>query len=123
MNTTDAGRLGEIKVASMLVEDGWFIFTDYSGKCTVDLIAWKDGVTKTFQVKTTGYSVNGGPWLVQLKSVRPNRTENKIKLWENVADALGVYIVPEDRVVIIEAKDITQKTQLSLPRISVQSHL
>lgn len=113
-STTDIGRLGEAAVYKALVLDGWFVFTDPSGKCSVDMIAWKDGAARTIQVKTTGYSV-GNKWLVQLKSVRPNRTGNTIKHFDNSAiDILAIYIVPEDRVLLLDSSFITQKTQLSI---------
>lgn len=114
MNTTDLGRLGEIKVAAQLVSDGWYVFFDQSGKCEIDLIAWKDGEVKTVQVKSTGYRV-GNSWLVQLKTVRPNRTGNTIRQWSGISDLLGIYLIVEDRVLILESSSITQKNQISIP--------
>lgn len=118
MNTTDQGRLGEAKVSAYLVEQGWYVFVDISGKCPVDLIAWKDGETKRIQVKSTSYQQYGS-WTAQIKSVRPNRTGNGIKQYDNaVSDWLAVYIVPEDKVVILESSEITAKNSLAVAKVT-----
>jgi hypothetical protein len=118
MSTTDMGRLAEAKVISQLVADGWYPFLDISGKCPVDIIAWKDGETKRIQVKYTGYQAYGS-WTVQLKSVRPNRTKNTIHQFDNSQfEWLAVYIEPEDEVVFIEASTITAKNSLAVKRVA-----
>lgn len=114
MNTQDSGRIGEIAVAKQYTMNGYYVFFDQSGKCPVDLIVWKDGITSTIQVKTTSYRV-GNSWLVQLKSVRPNRTKNTIKHFDNTAvDYLAIYIIPEDRVIILQASEVTQTSQMRI---------
>jgi len=119
MNTTDLGRLGEAKVLAELTALGYYVFTDLSGKCPVDLIIWKDGVSKTVQVKSTD-SKRYTSWVVQLRSIRPNRSGNTIKLWDpSQVDYLAVYIHAENRVVLIESASITQTSALTIQENSV----
>ena len=107
-STTDAGRLGEAKAIAKLVEFGWYPFSDLSGKCPVDIIAWKDGAVKTFQVKTTNSLSNAGNYIVQIGSVRPNRTGNVIrKFGSDGVDYLVAYVIPTDRVYFIPSGEIT----------------
>lgn len=115
MTTTDMGRLGEIKVMNALVEQGWYPFTDISGKCPVDIIAWKDNVTITIQVKYCGYSPVDGSFSVQIGSIRPNRTENVIKKFDNEAvDYLAVYLEPLNTVCFIPASEISTGRSLTI---------
>lgn len=116
METTDAGRLGEAKILARLTELGWYPFIDVSGKCPVDIVAWKDGVTKTFQVKATAYQgQRGSKYVVQIGSIRPNRTGNTIKKFTvESCDYLAVYIIPEDRVVFVRSDSIVAGRQMTI---------
>jgi len=117
MTTTDSGRLGEAKVIAELTAQGYYPFVDMSGKCPIDIVAWKDGKVYTYQVKATQYQV-GKSWLVQIKTVRPNRSTNVIKQFDNSSvDYLAIYIIPEDRVILMKASEITQKNQISVPTL------
>ena len=122
METTDAGRLGEVKILSRLTELGWYPFVDISGKCPVDIIAWKNGKTKTFQVKATAYTGTGTKFLVQIGSIRPNRTGNTIKKFDSAGcDYLAVYIIPEDRVVFIASETIKAGRQITIQNTHLDS--
>lgn len=115
MNTTDAGRLGEAKALAKLTEYGWYPFTDISGKCPVDIIAWKDGQTKTFQVKATASTAPSGNYVVQVGSIRPNRTGNVINKFDPVScDYLVVYISVTDKVYFIPSNEVAVGRQLTI---------
>lgn len=115
MTTTDAGRLGEIKVMSALTAAGWYPFVDLSGKCPVDIIAWKDLSVITIQVKSTAYKPNGTYYVVQLGSVRPNRTSNVVKKYAaNAQDFMAVYVAPQDKVYLIPGSEIQSTRTLTI---------
>ena len=108
MSTTDAGRVGEAKVLAMLSEQGWYPFVDISGKCPIDIIAWKDGKTITIQVKSTSTMSNSGKYVVQIGTIRPNRTGNTITKFSSAAqDYLAVYVAPTDKVYFFRGEDVT----------------
>ena len=114
MNTTDAGRLGEAKTIVELIKHGWYPFVDQSGKCPVDLLAWKDGKLISVQVKTTEVKGDYG-YIVQIGSIRPNRTGNVIKKFDpNSCDYLAVYVVPTDTLYFLKSIEITSGRQLTI---------
>lgn len=119
MSTTDAGRVGEAKVLARLAETGWYPFADISGKCPVDILAWKGGRVIAIQVKSTSTQTPSGKWSVQIGSVRPNRNGNTIhKFVAGAQDYLAVYIAPTDTVVFIDSKTITAGRNLSVESVS-----
>ena len=115
MNSTDMGRLGEIKALAKLVEFGWYPFTDISGKCPVDIIAWKDGLVKSFQVKSTDSFSKSGKPMVQVGTCRPNRTTTIVKSFDkDSADYLIVYVKSTDKVYFIPSEDVTAGRGLTI---------
>lgn len=104
------GNLAEIRVAAELLRERYEVFVGWGGKTSCDLIALKDGVLHRVQVKGTrtrsiGPKGTVGGYTVQLRSVRSNKTANVVKTFDaGVCDLLGIYIEPEDRVVILKAK-------------------
>lgn len=107
MKTTDLGRLGEVKVSARLVELGWYPFIDPSGKCPVDLLAWKGGLIISFQVKSCGSPDSDGRYMVQVGSLRPNRTETVVhKFNKDSCDYLAVYLLDDDEVCFIPSEEV-----------------
>lgn len=119
MSTTDAGRVGEAKVLAKLTESGWYPFVDLSGKCPVDILAWKDNQIISVQVKSTATQAPSGKWVVQIGCVRPNRTGNVIKKFDSTAqDYLAVYIAPVDVVVFVKSSEITAGRSLAIEAVA-----
>lgn len=119
MSTTDSGRVGEAKVLARLSELGWYPFVDISGKCPVDILAWKNGKSVSIQVKSTSRQTPSGKWAVEIGSVRPNRTGNIITKFNALGqDYLAVYVAPTDTVVFIKADAITAGRRLAVESIS-----
>ena len=115
MNTTDAGRLGEAKAIHELTKHGWYPFTDISGKCPVDILAWKDGRVIRIQVKTTGTVAKSGNYIAQIGCTRPNRTGNTIKKFNpKDSDYLAVYIEPTDTLYFILSSSVTVGRELTI---------
>ena len=114
-NKTYLGSLGEAKVISKLTEEKFHIFSQITGKAPFDLIAVKENLLFRVSVKSVEKSDKYNNYVVQLKSVRSNRHTNKIINFDNTScDLLCVYIVDLDKVVILDAKQITAKSALSL---------
>lgn len=119
MSTTDAGRVGEAKVLARLSELGWYPFVDISGKCPVDILAWKSGQSVSIQVKSTSTPTTSGKWAVEIGTVRPNRTGNIITKFDTLGqDYLAVYIAPTDTVVFIKADTVKAGRRLTVESIS-----
>lgn len=114
-NKTYLGSLGEAKVISKLTEEKFHIFSQITGKAPFDLIAVKENLLFRVSVKSIEKSDKYNNYIVQLKSVRSNRHTNKIINFDNTScDLLCVYVVDLDKVIILDAKQITAKSALSL---------
>ncbi len=80
-----------------------------------DLIIDEDGKLKKVQVKTTGTKSPSGNYEVQIKSVRSNKTINKIKSFDpNAVDYLFVlcgdgskYLFPSNEITVKGALTLT----------------
>lgn len=112
------GILGEAKAIAYLLEKGYDVFNQFGGKAPFDLVAHKDNTLYRVSVKSTSF-LKKNTYIVYLQRVRPNRTKNIIhKFDKTCCDLLAIYIVPEDRIVLLEASGIKQKCSLSIRRLA-----
>lgn len=116
MNDKDInGILGETKVISFLIENGFDVFFPYGGKTTFDLVAHREGELFRIEVKTTEAEAATG-WYVKIKKSRHNKNINIEKHFKpSQCDFLAVYIKPKDKVVLIDVEEICTKTYLTVP--------
>jgi hypothetical protein len=106
MNTIQAGRLGEAAIAAEFVRRGYDVYMPIFGNADFDMIASKDGILSRVEVKCCSYERYPGKYEVQLKSVRPNRTKNTIKVFDGSrSDLLAIYLPPVNKVVILNSAD------------------
>lgn len=83
-----------------------------------DLIVDEKSILKKIQVKTTGTKNKSGNYEVQLKSIRSNRTVNKIKRFDpSLIDYLFVlcdngdmYLIPSSDINVTCSLTLTDKT-------------
>jgi Holliday junction resolvase-like predicted endonuclease len=111
---SDKGTIGELACAAYMAREGYDVFFDTSGKTSFDFIAHKNGILIRVQVKTTSTRTpEDTGWIVTLKATRPNRTRSKhIQFDRNSCDVLAVFIEPDNRVVVIQANTIKQKSAI-----------
>lgn len=110
MNTVRQGNLGVLAAAKYFAVEGYEVFSPMMENSSCDLIVIKDGVTQRVEVKSTRTG-SSKSWQVQIRQIRPNRTGNKIKKFDGAkSDLLAVYIVPEDRVVVIPSSEIKRSS-------------
>jgi hypothetical protein len=106
-NKTKLGSLSELKVAARLTELDYHVFTQTSGKAPFDLIAYKDGVIFRISVKGTSVIDKYGSYVVQIGSVRSNKTANNIVKFDfSTCDILAIYIQSNDKVCFIKSDRI-----------------
>ncbi len=106
MDTIRQGRVGEAKIVSKFIDMEYDVYTPMFGNADCDLIVGKDGKIFRVEVKCTNYCPkDNGRYVVQLKSVRPNRTGNKIVKFDATrCEYLAIYIIDLDKVIILDAK-------------------
>lgn len=110
-----AGPLAESKVITVLIKEGFSVFTQFTGKESFDMVAYKDRKIYRIQVKSTQRKKNGS-WLIVLKtSYLKSSGESVIKSFDKRdSDILAVYIFEIDRVCFIKSVDVNQRSQLSI---------
>lgn len=106
MNTIQIGRIGEAAIVSEFVQREYDIYMPIFGNADFDLIVAKDKQLYRVEVKSTSYERYPGKYEVQLKSVRHNTSETKIKKFDGTkSDLLAIYIIPTGTVVILDSMD------------------
>ena len=80
------------------------------------MIGHKDGKLYRIEVKSTETeSKSGSGWEVQIKKVRPNKTENKITNFsKDQCDLLAIYLKPVDKVLLIPSADVKTTCQMTV---------
>ena len=118
MTTVWRGGVGLVSIAKHFVLDGYEVFTPLTDNTSCDLVVIKDGMTQRVECKSTqAESVNKKSWLVSIRQIRPNRTTNIIKHFDKTkSDLLAIYIIPEDRVVILRSSGVTVRSGLTIPK-------
>lgn len=106
------GNLGEAAVQLELIKAGYEVYSPAFDNASSDMIVKKNGKLFMVEVKSCA-STRRGRYRVQLRKVRASKNHNRIEYFDpNKVDILGVYIVPEDRVILIPSSEITVKTEL-----------
>lgn len=110
------GILGESAVVHYLLKNGYEVFMPFNGtQQDYDMIAVKEDQFYRVSVKSTTVQSSSGKWITQIKRVRINSGKNNIHGFDNTkCDLLAVYIVPEDRVVLIDAKTIQSTSAINI---------
>jgi len=116
MNSKEQGNIGEISVIKRLIKDGYEVYLSVLDNSSYDMLAVKDGLVSKVEVKSTnvkGKSINS--YVVQIRKVRPNKSENKIYHFDNSkVDILAIYVVDLDEVILMDAKNIINKSTLTI---------
>ena len=112
---TYMSSVSEAKIVTDLTVRDFDIFTQSSGKSPFDLIAHKDGKILRVQVKSCGKKDKKGRFNVQLKSVRHNKTENKIiKFDPNSCDLLAIYLFDADKICYFDPKKLPSLNEIKV---------
>lgn len=109
--STQLGTVGETTVKLYFLKRGHEVYTgDDNTSCDFIALNPSKGVTKRVEVKTTRRRNKGDTaWIVDIR-----RSYGDLPFDPSLVDLLAVYIEPVDEIRIFDAKDITQKTSLTL---------
>jgi hypothetical protein len=111
-----SGSLGEIATMKHFLAAGFEVYTAITDSSTYDMVIAKGGTLSRVEVKSTRCrnKANTG-WIAQIRSIRSNKTTNrKIHFDKSKIDILAIYIEPLDRIVTIEARNISQRAAITL---------
>ena len=111
-----SGNLGELAAQLEFAKMGYEIYSPAVDNTTFDFLLHRDGLIESVEVKTTSTrNLRDTGWVVQLKSVRSNKTQNNIRNFDNTKmDYLVVYIQPMDKIFIFKFSEISNKTTITI---------
>jgi hypothetical protein len=114
LHTVAQGKLGMVYAIKALAETGFSISIPLIDDQPYDLVADDGDRLYRVQVKSTQYKGGGPNYVVQIKHVHHNRSENIIRRFDNTKVDLMVCVTSEANVFIIPADVITSKNVLTL---------
>lgn len=111
MDTNIKGNLGEAKALHYFISNGYEVFTSFGTASSCDMIVLKDGITQRVSVKTTTSITPSGKYRVDL---RQKGHKNHKDFDSTTSDLLFFYVIPEDRVVLLETKSLDRATYITI---------
>ncbi len=108
LTTSQLGNLGEAKAVTRFVEEGFDVFTQFSGNNPFDFIVHKEGMLYKVEVKTTTKKSKRGSYLIYLggTSYGHNRTIKYKPLDTENIDLLVAYIQPIDTLCFFNTDEL-----------------
>lgn len=90
---TQRTGISETAVMLDLINRGYDVFVQTTGKSSFDLVAHRNSTLFRVQVKSCWEPEENGSYRVMLRSVRVNATKNKTKKFDpNSCDILAIYL-------------------------------
>lgn len=109
MNTNLQGNIGESKVLTHLLKEGYNVYLPFGTASKNDMVVEKDNKVERVSVKTATRKIPSGKYRVKIRQGKMNKETP----FDNTgSDLLCVYIVPEDRIVVLKSSDIKNKSEL-----------
>lgn len=111
MNTNLQGNIGESKALAYFIENGYTVYLPFGTASKNDMIIEKDNIIKRVSVKTANSKLKSGKYKVRIRQGKLNK---QIPFDKGASDILCVYIIPENRIVILESKDIKTGFEITI---------
>lgn len=106
MNSNMKGNIGEAEALKYFLKEGYEVYLPFGTASKCDMIVTKDNITSRVSVKTTCSKVKNGKYSVRIRQGKMNKD---IPFDNTSSDILFIYVLPEDRIVILKSLDITAK--------------
>ena len=109
MNSNLQGNIGEAKVLNHFINDGYTVYTPFGTAAKNDMIIEKSNIIKRVSVKTANTKTKSGKYRVRIRQGKLNK---QIPFDNKTTDILAIYIVPEDRIVLLDSCNIESKYEI-----------
>ena len=109
MNSNLKGNIGEAKALNYFISNGYEVYLPFGTATKCDLIVLKDNITYRVSVKTTSSLNSSGSYNVRISQ---GKMKDDTPLDKEASDILFVHIIPEDRNVVLQTKDIKAQFRL-----------
>lgn len=111
MDTNLKGNLGESKALYYFISNGYEVFTSFGTASSCDMVVLKNNLIQRVSVKSTTRITPSGKYIIDLRQ----RGHKNHKTFDNTAsDLLFIYVIPEDRIELIETKSIDSTSTLTI---------
>ena len=119
LSTNQLGNLGESKAITKFIEEGFDIFTQFSGHNPFDFVIHRDSKLYKVEVKTTTVKTNNNSYTVYIEGTAygPDRSIKHKPLDVDNVDVLVVYIQPIDTLCFFNTGDLDNKCSITLREI------
>lgn len=112
MNTNLQGNIGEAKALHYFISEGYEVYLPFGTASKYDMIVCKDNNTYKVSVKTTSSkSSTLGKYSLRIGQ---GKLRNRVAFNKEESDLLFAYILPEDKFIIFNSKDITQQFEITI---------
>lgn len=114
LTTVTQGTVGLGAAIHYFVANGYKVCIPLNDNQNYDLVVDRDGALLKVQVKTTKRKAASGNYMVELRAIRPNKTENIIRPFDN-KDVDLLFMLQEDgKRYLIPSEKIEVKSALTL---------
>lgn len=111
MDTNTKGNLGEAKALHYFISNGYEVYLPFGTATKCDMVVIKDSISHRVSVKATTRKTKSGKYTVKICQSKMNED----KPFDNkTSDFLFIYIIPEDRIILLESKNINKKTEITV---------
>lgn len=112
MNSIQQGNLAESKVVSHFIQLGYEIYVPFGSGNSCDMVITKDGMARRVSVKSSSHKIpKYNSWTIELRQRNLHRTNH---FDSSKSDILAVYLPVEDRIIILESNQITNKSKMRI---------
>lgn len=114
LTSVTQGSLGLTAAIYNLSKLGYVVSIPLIDNQNYDLIIDKEGILYKVEVKTSRTKAASGNYVVQIKSVRSNKTDNNIKNFDSSAIDYLFILLDNESMYFIPSKEVKSKTTLTL---------
>lgn len=110
MDTNQQGNIGEAKALQYFIESGYEVYLPFGTASKCDMVVVKSGKSERVSVKTSSFKKKGR-YRVKIRQGKLNKEE---AFNPESSDLLFIYIVPEDKVIVLSSKEVTVKFEMTI---------
>lgn len=111
MNTNLQGNIGESKILTYFISQGYTIYLPFGTASKNDMIIEKDNIIKRVSVKTANTKTKSGKYKVRIRQGKMNK---QIAFNPSSTDILAIYIIPEDKIILKMSSEINSGFEIHI---------
>lgn len=110
MHAKQLGNLGELKVASDLVNQGYYVFTELGDICKADLIVMDETYTP-IKVQVKARNTKNGSVAIKSSKAGPNY---RFRYEAKHSDVYAIYLIDKDKFLYVNQQELLSYQTLTI---------